>query len=91
MTRYKYVALRRYLAEQASGRVTLSLAEIETIIGAPLPPRVQQASFWASTRGGDGPAWAWRSVGWCVDERRYQHPTWLITFARDETRPAGPL
>ena len=86
----KYAPLARYLVAQPGDRVTLTLAQIEAIIDAPLPPRAQQASFWTSTRWGDGPTWAWRNVGWRVAERRYQYPTWVVSFVRDAPRPAGP-
>ena len=90
MPRYKYGPLRRYLAEETRDRVTLTLAEVSAIIGAPLPNHARMASFWSNSAGADGPAWAWRSVGWRVVERRYQYPMWVITFARDDARPAGP-
>ena len=90
MPRNKYGPLRRYLAEETRDRVTLTLAEVSAIVGVPLPNRARMATFWSNSAGADGPAWAWRSVGWRVAERRYQHPTWVITFERGGTAAATP-
>jgi hypothetical protein len=46
----KYDPLSDYLAAQPPGTetLTLTLAEIEAIIGGPLPPRVRAPAFWTN-------------------------------------------
>ncbi len=85
MARFKYSALARHLITQQADRVTLTLPEIEALVGAPLPASASGPEFWRNGRPGPGPTWAWRAVGWRVAERRYQRPTWAITFVRDGT------
>ena len=42
----RYPPLAHYLAAQSSDRVVLSLAEIEAIIGAPLPASARRRRWW---------------------------------------------
>ena len=85
MPRFRYGAVSHYLAAQPTERVTLTLSEIAAIVGRPLPAGAHDAAFWSNEHGSKGPSWAWRSVGWQVTGRVYQHPTWQITFVRDDT------
>ena len=57
--------LARYLAAQPGDRVTLTLAEIEAIVGAPLPAGARRRDWWTMhRRTGLRPAvWA---AGWRV-------------------------
>jgi len=79
----KYEPLRRYLAEYPGDRVTLTLAEIEAIVGAPLPVSARTRAFWANTRS-QRPAQlqAWWSAGWRVAGTRLRQATPAVTFAR---------
>jgi hypothetical protein len=45
-----YEALRDYLARQTLPELTLSLADIEEIVGHALPRAAQRASWWDSLR-----------------------------------------
>jgi hypothetical protein len=45
-----YEALRDYLARQTLLELTLSLADIEEIVGRALPRAAQRASWWDSLR-----------------------------------------
>jgi hypothetical protein len=45
----KYDPLTAYLAACAGTEVTLTLAEVEQIIGAPLPRSAAKAAFWSNT------------------------------------------
>ena len=83
MPRFRYGPLSRYLAEQPADRVTLTLPELAAIVGRQMPARAREAAFWSNDRWSSGPSGAWRSVGWQVTGRVYQHPTWRITFVRD--------
>lgn len=46
----KYDPLARYLATYPGDRVTLTLAEIEAIVGAPLPPGARQRKWWQNVQ-----------------------------------------
>jgi len=65
----KYDPLRRHLAglPPEVAEVTLTFAEIEAVLGAPLPASARLGSFWAnapSLWGGTSQARAWRAAGW---------------------------
>jgi hypothetical protein len=45
----KYDPLTRYLAGLAEDEATLTFAEIESIVGATLPPSAWQSSYWTRT------------------------------------------
>lgn len=61
----KYDPLQRHLAGCASGRVRLSFAEIEQILGFALPPSARTyAPWWANVGGSHVQARAWMGVGW---------------------------
>src|SRR5215210_2639072 len=85
----KYEPLRAYLAGQPAdvGEVTLRLAEIEAIVGAPLPATARLGSFWANGRLGlriSPQARSWRAAGWRV--ARTLPPR--ITFRRLDSTPS---
>ena len=44
----KYDPLTDYLARCGGERVTLTLAEIEALIGAPLPETARSSQFWGN-------------------------------------------
>ena len=60
----KYAPLACYLAAQPGDRVTLTLAEIEAIIGAPLPPGARRRRWWRLTPGPTGLRPLVQAVGW---------------------------
>ena len=79
----KYQLLADYLAVQDRDEITLTLAEIEQIVGIPLPPLASTRRFWAnSARGRGHPVYAWQSVGWRVATADMRHDR--VTFRRDE-------
>ena len=79
----KYDPLARYLAAQPGDRVTLTLTEIEAIVGVLLPRSAWRPIFWGNQPRWNSAARSWRSVGWRVVKRTYHPPTWVITFVRD--------
>jgi hypothetical protein len=75
----KYEPLRRYLAALPGERVTLRFAEVEAIVGAPLPASAGGQHWWtnyprpARLRG-------WGAAGWRVAHvDAFQR---LVTFVR---------
>ncbi len=63
--------------------VTLTLAEIEAIIGAPLPESVHTSGWWANLRGQQRPQMkAWWSAGWRVAGTMLRTASPLVTFER---------
>ena len=58
-----YWPLYDYLVAQAGDRLTLRLAEIEAIMGAPLPPRAHGRQWWVNSHASlQGRAWL--EAGW---------------------------
>ena len=77
----KYDPLADYLAALTVDEVTLTFAEIEAIIGAPLPPSARLRTWWANTAG-SAQARAWRSAGWRMARRQLHSATPAVTFVR---------
>src|SRR5215216_4708229 len=86
--RRKYQPLAAYLAGLPSdvSDVTLTLAEIEAILGEPLPAGAVTDAWWgiASSPQGRG----WLDAGWWVRRRAPRSPAATITFGRVD--PAMP-
>ena len=81
----KYEPLRRYLAglPPALDTVTLSVAEIAAIVGAPLPTGARTPRFWANARRPwdmSVQARAWQGAGWRVIAFDYRAET--VRFVR---------
>ena len=51
MPRSKYQALKDYLSRRTEARIPMTFAEIERIIGAPLPPSARRHRAWWSNNG----------------------------------------
>lgn len=75
----KYDPLRDHLTDLTGQTVTLSLTEIDTIVGG-LPASAKSAGFWSNDSKGQ--AKAWRSAGWHVESRNLSAER--IVFARGE-------
>jgi hypothetical protein len=75
----KYDPLRDHLAERTGPSVTLSLSEIDSLVGG-LPASAKTSGFWANDSKGQ--ARAWRSAGWHVESRNLNAER--IVFARGE-------
>ncbi len=80
----KYEPLRAYLAGLDADRVTLTLTEIEQIIGEALPSSARTRAWWINTPGRIA-ARPWLTVGWLVVATDLRTAAATVTFAR---RPA---
>jgi hypothetical protein len=65
----KYQPLAKHLEAQGSAVVTITFAEIDRLLGDPLPPSARQyRPWWANEREGSHvQARAWLDAGWKVD------------------------
>jgi len=84
----KYDPLRAYLAAQAGDTVTLTVAEIETILGTSLPASAWNGVFWANAAHGwdaSSQARAWLDAGWRVTGRNFRIAYPAVTFSRADS------
>lgn len=77
----KYIRLAAYLASRPTETesIELSLAEIEGLIGQPLPPNARFPSWWRNDERRMH-ARAWLTAGWLVTEM--VPATTIVTFER---------
>jgi len=75
--------LAAHLAAQPSGvgRVTLTLPEIEALVGGPLPPSAGTQAAWMNAWG-NARARLWLAAGWHVAARAMRRDPPAVTFAR---------
>jgi hypothetical protein len=78
----KYDPLTAYLAAFAGNEVTLTLAEVEQIIGTPLPRSAGRAAFWSNTRE-QVTLPPWRAAGWRVRRTHLSGDQPAVTFGRE--------
>lgn len=88
---YEYQPLGDYLTAQPpeAGAVTLTLPEIEALIGAALPRTARSAKFWLNAprrAGASAQARAWHEAGWRVLRLRRGPGPWAVTFERLPSR-----
>ncbi len=77
----KYHALFQHLRQQRQEELSLTFADIERLIGCPLPPGARRGrAFWNNRRRGGLQAKAWMAAGYLV--RRVDLEAGRVTFAR---------
>ena len=83
-SRFKYAPLARYLAAQPPEvtTVTLLFAEIERIIGAPLPVSAHTLAWWSNSPRSSTHAWVWLDVEWRVQRPNLRLRDRSVTFVR---------
>ena len=79
----KYAPLARYLAAQPGDRLTLILAELEVIIGRPLPAGARRRHWWTSTPGRSAVRPAVWAAGWQIVLDGFWGRTPVVTFVRE--------
>jgi hypothetical protein len=76
-----YESLRVFLASQPGEELTLTFAEIERLLGVPLPAAAWLRAWW--TNAADEPqSRAWLKAGWRVRWVRRQGSQAAVTFSR---------
>jgi hypothetical protein len=85
-----YQPLADYLAAQpaATATITLTIAEVEAVVGAPLPAAVWTRTWWSKARPGrQREARPWLTAGWRVARLSLRTATPTVTFARLSVSP----
>lgn len=83
----KYKPLSDHLAQAKGDRWTASFAELEEVLGFPLPKSARDQNAW--WLGGEKPHHsAWTEPGWRVLDLDRAAQT--VVFARDAASPTGP-
>jgi hypothetical protein len=84
----KYAPLQRHLAGLAVRKIRLPFAEIERILGFPLPASARAyAPWWANVGGSHVQARAWLGAGWRTCQ--VDIPGEVIGFQKADPTPAG--
>jgi hypothetical protein len=78
----KDVPLTAYLAALSVDEVTLTLGEVEQIIGTSLPASARQASFWGNRRRGLSDDRPWVQAGWWMVRTALHARPPAVHFAR---------
>jgi hypothetical protein len=79
----KYEPLRRYLENQSGGRLPMTFAEVEGVLGFELPPSAKaHATWWSNNPGAHVGVRAWRDAGWRTSQ--VSVPSERVTFVREE-------
>lgn len=88
----KYEPLTSYLADRETAEVPLTFAEIERIIGAPLPPSKQYPAWWSNNPSNNVMTRAWLQAGFQterVDVARERLVFRRVRSSRTALRPPG--
>ena len=86
----RYQPLADYLAALPAdtAEVTLTVPEIEALLGEPLPASAGKASWWANTPT-VGSTRPWRQVGWRAVQVHLRQTPGVVTFVRAATAVSG--
>jgi hypothetical protein len=76
----KYDPLRAYLDRLAGPREQLTFAELEAILGGPLPPSAHRCRTWWGNDTSHSQALAWLDCNWQVEHVDFRDQT--VTFVR---------
>jgi hypothetical protein len=64
----KYDPLKTFLAGQAADRVPISFAEIEHLVGAPLPSSKRHPAWWSNNPSNNPMTRAWLAAGYKTEQ-----------------------
>jgi hypothetical protein len=78
----QYERFGAWLRSRAEARITVDFAEIEQIIGAPLPPSAREHKPWWSNSPTHPLARAWLMAGWEAPRQGLDLSGQTITLAR---------
>ncbi|HZK99636.1 MAG TPA: hypothetical protein VFC47_07025 [Caulobacteraceae bacterium] len=83
----KYRPLRHFLESRQTDQTPLTFAEVEDILGFPLPPSARAGpSWWSNNTGSHVGVRAWRDAGWKAS--RVDVPGERVVFVRDRDAAA---
>ena len=71
----KYVRLATHLRSLGGESWTASFAELEKVLGFPLPPSARKYEAWWQPSGSHTQALAWTDAGWSVAKLDLANPT----------------
>lgn len=85
----KYTPLQAHLEGKGGSQLPMTFAEVEEILGFPLPPSARNhPAWWSNNRGTNVAVKAWRDAGWRTS--RVSLPEQRVTFVREaETAQPG--
>ena len=94
----KYHALFEHLLFSGRGRHSMSFAEIESVIGAPLPPSARtREEWWSNSTSGHSQARAWMRASYRTskvdldaEKVDFTLEDWPEAFGKTDIRQAGP-
>lgn len=85
----KYDPLRRYLEGRHDEELPLTFAEVEKVLGFPLPPSAKvHATWWSNNTGTHVGVSAWRDAGWKTS--RVDLGGEHVVFVRSREAQAAP-
>lgn len=75
----KYHPLYEALAKSGKDEITFTFADIETLLGTPLPPTARQhRGWWSNRHANTSPSSAWMSAGYHAEQVDLEHQTILF-------------
>ena len=84
-----YQPLAEYLEHQPGPRVTLTLADIETLLGRPLPSSARTKTWWVARGQRTGYRRLLTPLGWTVGVVQVRRDPLTVTFVK--TTPGGEV
>jgi len=82
----KYDPLRRYLENRDAAQVPMTFADVERVLGFPLPASAKaHATWWSNNTGAHVGVRAWRDAGWKTS--RVDVPCERVVFVRAGDHP----
>jgi hypothetical protein len=87
----KYDPLRRYLENRNAQQVPMTFAEVEGVLGLPLPPSAKaHATWWSNNTGTHVGVRAWRDAGWKTSRVDVSSERVVFVRTADESSRGDP-
>ncbi len=87
----KYDPLKAFLAEQHGERVPMTFAEIERLIGSPLPKSKRYPAWWSNNPSNNTMTRAWLEAGFTTERVDPAAQKLVFKRARKDAPPKGWL
>ena len=85
----KYEPLTRYLADRETAEVPLTFAEIERILGAPLPASKQYPAWWSNNPSNNVMTRAWLKAGFQTERVDIGREKLVFRRIKPRTQPVS--